>query len=98
MRQVAPDAWFAGLRNKKVYTPERCDQDRVNLLAYLQNHGFPQARVGAPHVTVVNAFSNPPSPWRFRPVQPGLTVALPVDFGTFYAFGPPVPPVVSHHR
>ena len=89
MRHVAPDAWFAGLRNKNVYTPEKCDQDRVNLLAYLQNHGFPQARVGAPHVTVVNAFSNPSSHWRFRPVQPGLTVSLPIESGNFYAFGPP---------
>ena len=89
MRQVAPDAWFAGLRNKKVYTPEKCDQDRVNLLSYLQNHGFPQARVGAPHVTVVNAISNPSSPWHFRPVQPGLTVALAIDSGNFYTFGPP---------
>ena len=89
MRQVAPDTWFAGLRNKNVYTPEKCDQDRVNLLAYLQNHGFPQARVGAPHFTVVNAFSNPSSPWRFRPVHPGLSVALPIDSGNFYAFGSP---------
>jgi outer membrane protein insertion porin family len=89
MRQVAPDAWFAGLRNKNVYTPQKCDQDRVYLVAYLQNHGFPQARVGAPRVTVVNAFSNPSSPWRFRPVQPGLTVALPIDSGNFYTFGPP---------
>lgn len=88
MRHVAPDAWFAGLRNKNVYTLEKCDQDRVNLLAYLQNHGFPQARVGAPHVTVVNAFSDSSLPWHFRPVQPGLSVALSVDSGTFYAFGP----------
>jgi outer membrane protein assembly complex protein YaeT len=87
MRQVAPDAWFAGFRNKNIYTPEKCDQDRVNLVAYLQNHGFPQARVGAPHVTVVNAFANPSSPWRFRPVQPGVTIAMPIDSGNFYTFG-----------
>ncbi|HET6931228.1 MAG TPA: POTRA domain-containing protein [Candidatus Acidoferrum sp.] len=89
MRQVAPDTWFSGVRNKNVYTPEKCEQDRVNLLAYLQNHGFPQARVGAPHVTAVNAFSSPSSHWHFRPVQPGLTVALPVDSGNFYTFGRP---------
>ena len=89
MRQVAPDAWFSGIRNKHVYTPEKCEQDRVNLLAYLQNHGFPQARVGAPHVTAVNAFSNSPSPWHFRPVQPGLSVALPIHSGNFYTFGRP---------
>jgi outer membrane protein insertion porin family len=88
MRQVAPDAWFAGFRNKNVYTPEKCDQDRANLLSYLQSHGFPEARVGAPHVTVVNAFSDPSSPWNFRPDQPGLTVVLPIDSGNFYTFGP----------
>ena len=88
MREVAPDAWFSGFRNKNVYTPEKCEEDRVNLLTYLQNHGFPQARVGTPHVTVVNAFSGPSSPWRYRPVQPGLTVGLPVEAGTFYTFGP----------
>jgi len=89
MRQVAPDAWFAELRNKKVYTQEKCDQDRVNLLTYLQNHGFPQAHVGAPHITVVNAFSNPSSLWHIRSVQPGLSVDLPIDSGNFYALGRP---------
>ena len=88
MRQVAPDAWLAGLRNKNVYTPEKCDQDRGNLVAYLQNHGFPQARVGAPQITVVNALYNPSSPWPSRPAQPGLKVSLPVDSGNFYTFGP----------
>lgn len=87
MRQVAPDAWFSVIRNKNVYTPEKCEQDRVNLLAYLQNHGFPRARVGAPHVAAVNAFSNSSSPWHFRPVQPGLSVALPIQSGNFYTFG-----------
>ena len=88
MRQLSPDAWFSGFRNKNVYTPEKCEEDRVNLLAYLQNHGFPQARVGTPEVTVLNAFSSPSSAWRYRPVQPGLTVGLPVESGNFYTFGP----------
>jgi len=88
MREVAPDAWFSGLRNKNVYTPEKCEADRVNLLTYLRNHGFPQARVGTAHVTVVNAFSSSSSRWSYRPVQPGLTVGLPVEAGNFYAFGP----------
>jgi len=89
MRQVAPDSWFSGFRNKNIYTPEKVDEDRINLLTYLHNHGFPQARVGASQVTVVNAFSNHSSPWRFRPVPPGLTVSLPVDSGNLYSFGPP---------
>jgi outer membrane protein assembly factor BamA len=90
MRQLSPDAWFSGLRNKNVYTMEKIEEDRVNLLTYLQNRGFPQARVGAPQVTVVNAFSRPSSRWFFRPVPPGLTVGLPVKSGNFYTFGPTV--------
>ena len=90
MRQLSPDAWFSGLRNKNVYTLEKAKQDRVNLLTYLQNHGFPQARVGAPQVTVVNAFSNSSSRWFYRSVPPGLTIDLPVESGAFYNFGPTV--------
>ncbi len=88
MRQLSPDAWFAGFRNKNVYTPGKCEADRANLLTYFKNHGFPQARVGTPEVTVLNAFSSPSSGWRYRPVQPGLTVGLPVQSGNFYTFGP----------
>lgn len=87
MHQLSPDAWFSGLRNKNVYTPEKGEEDRVNLQSYLQNHGFPQARVGAPQVNAVNAFSSPYSRWRYRPIPPGLAVGLPVEAGTFYAFG-----------
>ena len=90
MRQLCPDAWFSGIRNKNVYTLEKGEEDRVNLLTYLQNHGFPQARVGAPQVMVVNAFSSPPSRWFYRPVPPGLSVGLPVEAGTHYTFGPTV--------
>src|SRR6266478_6203730 len=88
MRQLSPDAWFSGLRNKNVYTQEKCEEDRVTLLTYLQNHGFPRARVGTPKVAVVNAFSSPSARWHYRPVQPGLNVGLPVEAGSFYTFGP----------
>src|SRR5258705_3086991 len=88
MRQLSPDAWFSGLRNKNVYTQEKCEEDRVNLLTYLQNHGFPQARIGAPKVAVVNAFSSPTARWHYRPVQPGLNVGLPVEAGSFYTLCP----------
>ena len=87
MHQLSPDSWFSGLRNKNVFTPEKCEADRVNLLTYLQNHGFAEARVGAPQITLVNAYSSPPPRWRLRPVPPGLTVDLPVESGIFYTFG-----------
>src|SRR5258708_4423329 len=88
MRQLSPDAWFSGLRNKNVYTQEKCEEDRVNLLTYLQNHGFPQARVAPPTFAVVNAFSGPTARFHYRPTQPALTVRLPVEAGSFYTFGP----------
>jgi outer membrane protein assembly complex protein YaeT len=87
MRQLSPDSRFSGLRNKNVFTPEKFEADRVNLLIYLQNHGFPQARIGAPQVTLVNAYSSPSFRWRVRPVPPGLTVGLPVESGILYTFG-----------
>jgi len=88
MRQLSPDAWFSGLRNKNVYTQEKSEEDRVNLLNYLQNHGFPQARVGAPQVSFVDTYSSRSSRWFYRPVQTGLSVGLPVEAGAFYTFGP----------
>ena len=88
MHQVSPNAWFSGLRDKNVYTREKGEEDRVNVLTYLQNHGFPQARVGTPQVALVNAFSSPSSRLHYRPVQSGLSVGMPVEAGTFYTFGP----------
>jgi outer membrane protein insertion porin family len=88
MRQVSPDAWFSGLRNKNIYTQEKGEEDRVNLLTYLQNHGFPQARVGTPQVTLVEALSSRALPWLHRQPQYGLSVGLPIEAGTFYTFGP----------
>jgi len=88
MRQVSPDAWFSGLRNKNVYTQEKCEEDQVNLLSYLQNHGFPQARVGAPQVTRLDAVTGGTLRWLHHQPEPGLSVGLPVEAGPFYTFGP----------
>ena len=88
MRQVVPDAWFSGFRNKNAYTPEKGEEDRVNLLTYLQNHGFPQARIGNAQVTREDDFSGRSFPWLHRKPETGLIVNLPVEAGTFYTFGP----------
>jgi outer membrane protein insertion porin family len=87
MRQVSPDAWFSGFRNKNVFTQNKGEEDRVNLLTYLQNHGFPQARVGTPQVTLVDTFSGGSLRWLHRQPESGLSVSLPIEAGTFYAFG-----------
>src|SRR5262245_10552498 len=57
MRRVAPTEWFSGIRSKNIFTSERMEEDRESLLAYFQNHGFPEARVGSPRVTRVEALS-----------------------------------------
>jgi outer membrane protein assembly complex protein YaeT len=87
MREIAPDVWFSGFRNKNTYTPEKAEQDRLNLLTYLQNHGFPQALVGSPEATLVNSFSQRSFPWFHRPPQPGLSVGVPVEARGLYRFG-----------
>jgi outer membrane protein insertion porin family len=87
MREVSPDAWFSGLRNKNVYTREKGEEDRVNLLTYFQNHGFPQARVGTPQVTLGHASASRSLLRLHRQSEPGLVVGFPVDTGAFYTFG-----------
>ncbi len=87
MHAVSPDAWLSGFRNKNVYTQEKGEEDRVNLLTYFQNHGFPQARVGTPQVTLVTDFSSRSLPFVHRRSERGLIVGLPVDAGPFYTFG-----------
>jgi len=87
MHEIAPDVWFSGLRNKNVFTREKVEEDRANLLTYLQNRGFPQARVGAPQVTTANGISRRSLPWLRRRPESGLSVRLPVDAGNLYSFG-----------
>jgi len=88
MREIAPDAWLSGFRNKNVFTVEKGEEDRVNLLAYLLNHGFPQARVGTAQVTLVDSFSGRSLPWFRRRPESGLSVGLPIEAGNLYSFGP----------
>ena len=88
MRQLSPESWFSGLRNKNKYTQEKGEEDRVNLLTYLRSHGFPQARVGSPQVTLVDPLSSLSLSWLHHPSQPGLGIGLPIEAGTFYTFGP----------
>jgi outer membrane protein assembly complex protein YaeT len=88
MREVSPGAWFSGFRNKNLYTEEKGEHDRVNLLTYLQDHGFPQARVGTPEVTLARGPSRRTLLLLPHHSEPGLMLGVPVDAGTFYSFGP----------
>ena len=88
MREIAPDAWLSGFRNKNVFTVQKGEEDRVNLLAYLQNHGFPQARVGTAQISLVDGFSSRSLPWFRRRPGAGLSVGLPIEAGNLYSFAP----------
>jgi outer membrane protein insertion porin family len=87
MHQLSPDAWFSGLRRKNIYTAQKGEEDRMSILAYLQNHGFPQARVGIPQITRVDSFPDPALFWHHRQPESGLRIAVPVEAGDFYAYG-----------
>jgi len=87
MHQVSPGVWLSGLRSKNIYTQEKAEEDRLSLLTYLQNHGFPQAQVGSPQVTL-DTLSSRALPWFHRKSETGLTLGVPVDAGPFYSFGP----------
>jgi outer membrane protein assembly complex protein YaeT len=86
MRRVVPGAWFSGIRNKNSFTSERIEEDRESLLAYFQNHGFPEARIGTPRVTSVQALSRSTLPWPRSRMEPGLLITLPVEAGPSYEF------------
>jgi outer membrane protein insertion porin family len=85
MRRVVPAAWLSGIRNKNSFTSERMEEDRESLLAYFQNHGFPEARIGTPQVTVVRMLSRSILPWPRRR-ESGLLITLPVEAGRSYEF------------
>lgn len=70
MQRVAPGAWFAGLRRKNVYAPERLATDLERIQDFYRNHGYAEARVGAPRVERVG-----PSSYQIK---------IPVEEGQFY--------------
>jgi len=47
MRSLAPWKPFASLRNKDAYTREAFEEDRDRILSFYQDHGYPEARIGA---------------------------------------------------
>lgn len=87
MERLRPDAWFAGLRGTNVYTPQGFAEDRERLLAYYQNHGYPEVRIGPVRVSQGEAahrswFSC--LPLRRREWEARLNVTIPVEAGRFY--------------
>jgi outer membrane protein assembly complex protein YaeT len=86
MHQIAPSAWFSGLRNKNSFTSEKIAEDRESLLAYFQDHGFPEARIGTAQVTTSETSSRPKFPWLRDRTESALLVNLPIEAGSPYRF------------
>jgi outer membrane protein assembly complex protein YaeT len=86
MHELQPSALFAGLRGKDAYTPEHFEQDRDHLLAYYQNHGYPEARIGAPKISQYENVQRKWLPWPHRDAGDRLAVEIPVEAGPLYKF------------
>lgn len=84
MRRIAPGAAFASLRGRDAFTTAGFEEDREGILAYYQNHGFPEARVGAPRTSTYEKTSRR---WFPRPrvsSKQRFVIYVPIEAGPFY--------------
>jgi len=84
MRNIAPWKPLASWRGKNAFTSGAFEQDRQRILAYYQDHGFPEARIGIAQVTQFNESSRRWFPWPHESALAGLSVSIPVEAGPFY--------------
>src|SRR4029077_48164 len=84
MRQVSPGSFLAGVRGKDAFTRGAFEEDRERLLAYYQNHGYPEARVGAATTEEYEDLSRRwfPRPHKIKNTR--LAVSIPIEAGAFY--------------
>ena len=87
MRSIAPWKPFASWRSKDAYTQDAFEEDRHRILAYYQDHGYPEARIGSPQVAGFSESSSRRLLWPHAAVQTGLSLLIPVEAGPFYCFG-----------
>jgi outer membrane protein assembly complex protein YaeT len=83
-RQIHPGGPFAGLARKNAYTREAFEEDRERLLAYYQNHGYPEARIGG---AVVSKYEDRPRgwiPWPRKATRVRFAVGIPIEAGPLY--------------
>jgi len=84
MRRLTPGAIFAGLRERDSYTRAAFEEDRGRLLAYYQNHGFREARIGDAQVSTFQANARRWLPWPHKSSRAQLEVAIPIEAGALY--------------
>jgi outer membrane protein insertion porin family len=87
MRRVTPGAWLAGMRGRNIYTREAFAEDRERILAYYQNHGYPEARAGEATVSRYEEASRRWWPWPHTTRNEKLSISVPIEAGSHYRFG-----------
>jgi outer membrane protein assembly complex protein YaeT len=84
MRRLSPDSVIAGARGKNAYSREAFEEDRERLLAYYQNHGYPQARIGTALTSEYESAWRCWVPWPHKSQRNYLAVRIPIEAGPFY--------------
>ena len=84
MQSIAPWKALASLRSKNAYTQAGFEEDRQRILAYYQDHGYPEARVGNARTERIAERSRKWFPLPRYTTRSGLLVAIPVRAGAFY--------------
>ena len=87
MRRIIPGALLATLRGKNAYAPAAFEEDRERILAYYQNHGYPEARIGNVRVLDYEKNSLRWFPWPHRATEIRLAARIPVQAGSYYRIG-----------
>jgi outer membrane protein assembly complex protein YaeT len=84
MRETHPNGLFGSLLQTNSYTHARFEEDRERLLAYYQNHGYPEARIGDARISRYEERSRRWIPWPRKTIGLRLDVEIPVEAGPLY--------------
>jgi outer membrane protein assembly complex protein YaeT len=84
MQNVAPWKPLSEWRGKNAYTRDAVEDDSRRISLYYQDHGYPEARVGAAQVTRINEPSRRWLPWPHEVAHKGLSVSIPIQAGPYY--------------
>jgi len=88
MQNVAPWKPLAAWRGKNAFTRDALEDDSRRILLYYQDHGYPEARVGAARVQRINEPSRRWLPWPHAATLTGISVSIPIQAGPLYRLEP----------
>jgi outer membrane protein insertion porin family len=88
MQNVAPWKPLAAWRGKNAFTRDALEDDSRRILLYYQDHGYPEARVGAARAERINEPSRRWLPWPHAATLMGLAVSIPIQAGPLYRLEP----------